>query len=79
MAAGVLGNKTGRGFFKKEGKTRLVLDPKTGDYRPGREIKLPKLDYIDEVAALHREGRYAEGMQVFLAAEGDEADDRAPA
>lgn len=73
MDKGVMGNKSGGGFFKKEGKTRLVLDARTGDYRPEADVKLPKLGYIDEVARLHSMGRYAEGMQVFLAAEGDEA------
>ena len=73
MARGVLGNKSGGGFFKKEGKTSLALDPKTGDYRPVAEIRLPKLDYVDRVAALHAVGRYAEGMQAFLAAEEPEA------
>jgi 3-hydroxyacyl-CoA dehydrogenase len=73
MGRGVLGNKSGGGFFKKEGKTSLALDPKSGEYRPVAEIRLPKLDYIDRVAALHGVGRYAEGMQAFLAAEGPEA------
>jgi len=73
MASGVLGNKTGGGFFKKDGKTRLALDPSSGDYSPESEIKLPDLSYIDEVARLHSVGRYAEGMAVFLSAEGDEA------
>jgi hypothetical protein len=74
MGRGVLGNKSGAGFFKREGKTSLALDPKTGDYRPVAELALPKLDYIDRVAALHSVGRYAEGLQAFLAAEGPEAE-----
>ena len=73
MDKGVLGNKSGGGFFKKDGKKRLVLDPKSGDYTPEEDIKLPDLGYIDEVAALHRDGRYQEGMQVFLNAEGEYA------
>jgi 3-hydroxyacyl-CoA dehydrogenase len=73
MSRGVLGNKSGGGFFKKEGKTSLALDPASGDYRPVAEIRLPKLDYIERVAALHAVGRYAEGMQAFLAAEEPEA------
>jgi len=74
MDKGVLGNKTGGGFFKRgPNKERLVLDPKTGDYTPETDIKLPELGYIDEVAALHRDGRYQEGMQVFLNAEGEYA------
>ena len=59
MEKGVLGNKTGGGFFWKDGKTRLALDPKSGDYKPEAEIALPDLDYIDEVSHLHREARYA--------------------
>ena len=74
MQRGVLGNKSGGGFFKKEGKTSLALDPASGDYRPVGETKLPKLDYIERVAALHAVGRYAEGMQAFLAAEEPEAE-----
>ena len=75
MERGVLGNKTGRGFFwKDDEKVIHVLDPVSGNYKPQDEVKLPNLDYIDRVAALHRDARYPEAMQVFLAAEGDEAD-----
>jgi len=73
MEKGVLGNKSGSGFFKRDGKKRLVLDPATGDYTPEEEIKLPELGYIHEVSALHRDGRYKEGMAVFLNAEGEYA------
>jgi 3-hydroxyacyl-CoA dehydrogenase len=73
MEKGVLGNKSGGGFYKKDGKKRLVLDPGTGEYIPEEDIELPDLSYIDEVAALHRDGRYKEGMQVFLRAEGEYA------
>lgn len=73
MEKGVLGNKSGSGFFKRDGKKRLVLDPKTGNYVPSEDIKLPELGYIDEVSALHRDGRYEEGMQVFLNAKGEYA------
>ncbi len=69
---GVLGDKSGGGFFKSEGGTRLALDPASGEYRPEAEIELPPLQYIDEVATLYRQGRYREGMQVFLAARGEE-------
>jgi 3-hydroxyacyl-CoA dehydrogenase len=73
MEKGVLGNKSGGGFFRKDGKLRLVLDPVSGDYRPESAFTLPDLSYIDAVAALHAQGRYQEGLQVFLAAGGDEA------
>ena len=73
IGEGVLGNKSGRGFFQRDGKTRLVLNPTTGGYTPESEIRLPALGYIDEVAALHAVGRYAEGLRVFLTAPGEEA------
>jgi 3-hydroxyacyl-CoA dehydrogenase len=73
MDKGVLGNKTGGGFFKRDGKTRLALDIVSGDYKPVSEISLPDLSYIDDVATLYAQGRYQEGMQVFLAAEGPAA------
>jgi 3-hydroxyacyl-CoA dehydrogenase len=73
MEKGVMGNKSGGGFFKKDGKTRLVLNPTTGDYTPEADIKLPKLSYIDEVSHLYSMARYKEGFQAFLEADGDEA------
>ena len=73
IASGTLGDKSGRGFFKTDGKTSLVLDPKTGDYRPTSEVRLPDLRFINEVATHHHNGRYSEGMKVFLEARGDEA------
>jgi len=73
MEKGVLGDKTGGGFFKRDGKNRLVLQPTSGDYKPVEEIALPDLSYIDEVAHLYAMGRYEEGFAAFLDAEGDEA------
>ena len=73
MDQGVLGNKSGGGFFKKEGKVRHVLNPATGAYQPEADIKIPDLPYIEEVAHLHSMGRYREGMRVFLEASGEEA------
>ncbi len=73
MEKGILGNKTGRGFFWKEDKVRHVLDPVSGDYKPESEHELPDLSYIDDVSHLYQQGRYEEGMRRFLEAEGDEA------
>jgi 3-hydroxyacyl-CoA dehydrogenase len=70
LERGVLGNKSGGGFFKVDGKVKLVLDPKTESYRPVSEIKLPDLGFIDDVARLHRDGRYREAMKAFAAAPG---------
>jgi len=75
MERGVMGNKTGRGFFwKDEEKKQHVLDPATGDYRPMDQLDMPDLAYIDDVSALYAEGRYQEGMQIFLGAEGEHPD-----
>jgi 3-hydroxyacyl-CoA dehydrogenase len=73
IASGTLGNKSGRGFFKTEGKKLFVLRPKQGDYVPASDVKLPNLAFIDEICELHRIGRYEEAMAAFLAAPGDEA------
>jgi 3-hydroxyacyl-CoA dehydrogenase len=73
MERGVLGNKTGRGFFWREGRVRHALDPVSGDYKPEAEVALPDLGYIDDVSRLHREGRYAAALQVFLSADGPQA------
>jgi 3-hydroxyacyl-CoA dehydrogenase len=73
MGAGVLGDKSGGGFFKRDGKTRLALDLASGDYRPVAEQKLPEMSYVADVANLYSQGRYREGMQAFLEAEGEEA------
>jgi 3-hydroxyacyl-CoA dehydrogenase len=70
MEGGTLGNKSGRGFFKKEGKALLALDPKSRNYVPVSEVKLPDLSFIDRVATYYRDGLYAEGMKAFLEAEG---------
>jgi 3-hydroxyacyl-CoA dehydrogenase len=70
IAKGTLGNKSGRGFFKKEEEVRLVLDPKRGEYVPVHEVKLPKLEYIEAVTALHRDGRYREAMRALVEAPG---------
>lgn len=72
IAQGTLGNKSGGGFFKKETE-KLALDPKTGDYVPVGQIRLPDLKFIKDIAFLHHLGEYKKGMELFVRAEGDEA------
>ncbi len=67
---GVLGNKVGQGFFKRDGKRRLALDPATGDYVPVDRLDMPDLGFIGTVADLHRVGRYRDAMAAFANAEG---------
>lgn len=74
MAKGTLGNKSGRGFFKRgPEKEKLALDVDSGEYVPAKQAKLPKLDFIRDVAFMHRIGEYREAMRRFAKAEGDEA------
>ncbi|MCC6217812.1 MAG: 3-hydroxyacyl-CoA dehydrogenase family protein [Polyangiaceae bacterium] len=73
LEAGTLGNKSGKGFFRRDGKTKLALDPGTGDYRPVAEAKLPELGFIDTISALHRVGRYREALAAFASAPGEPA------
>ena len=41
---GILGNKTGGGFYKKVGKERLMLDPATYEYVPLKPADFPSLE-----------------------------------
>ncbi len=43
VASGATGRKAGRGFYKKEGKEILVVDPETLEYRQQQEPRLPGL------------------------------------
>jgi len=80
LAAGHLGNKTPKlgGFYrrvKEDGKNvSLVLDPATGNYEHPSKVTVPRLPFVEKMRELHRIGSYEEAMQVFLAAEGAEAD-----
>ncbi len=71
--AGRLGNKTKGGFFKKDGKALLVLDPKSGDYRAQSEVATPVPAFIEEMKTAIRVGRYHRAMDVFCNAEGKDA------
>jgi len=83
---GHLGNKTPElgGFFRRVvGEGRLtegshgrvenqVLDPGSGKYIERRGAR--EIPFVGEIRALHRRGRYQEGVHRFMAAEGAEAD-----
>ncbi len=44
VARGMIGAKTGRGFYEKRGEDILTLDPKTLEYRPRQSPVLPSLE-----------------------------------
>ncbi len=74
---GVLGRKSGGGFFKQGLKSSedgdLVLVPATGDYVPQSSIVIPEMPHVGEIADLYSQGRYVEGLAVLLDAKGAEA------
>jgi 3-hydroxyacyl-CoA dehydrogenase len=54
VAAGILGNKTKGGFYKRQtgegGKKEFfVVDPATLEYRPSQKVKLPSLDVAKNI------------------------------
>ena len=75
MEQGVLGRKSGKGFFGKDDNgERIVLDPKTKSYTSKASVSRPDLPFIEEIAFLHRMGRYEEAMAAFVAAPGPHAE-----
>ncbi|MBT8470192.1 MAG: 3-hydroxyacyl-CoA dehydrogenase family protein [Deltaproteobacteria bacterium] len=71
MDQGVLGRKTGKGFFgKNDAGERIVLDPKSGSWVPKKSVSRPDLPFIKEISTLHRLGRYQDAMKAFAQATG---------
>ncbi len=52
LERGLLGDKTGAGFYKKDGAQILTLDWKTLEYRERRKAKLPALEAAQAVSDL---------------------------
>jgi 3-hydroxyacyl-CoA dehydrogenase len=52
MEKGRLGDKTRQGFYKKDGKTILSLDLKTGEYRERIEPDIPSLAAASKIRSL---------------------------
>jgi 3-hydroxyacyl-CoA dehydrogenase len=55
LAKGLLGEKTGQGFYKRvkraDGESEiLTLDPETFEYRPRKPVKLPSLDAANSIS-----------------------------
>jgi 3-hydroxyacyl-CoA dehydrogenase len=78
---GHLGRKTRDkgGFFRVEGKgadaRQLVLDPRTGDYRPLAEVAPPVPAIVEDMrAALHSNPGYRGAMEILCTAQGKEAE-----
>lgn len=67
---GVLGRKSGRGFFARDGKRKLVLVPDRRDWVPVEEVKLPDLSFVERVTELQRVGDYRGALRAFAEADG---------
>jgi 3-hydroxyacyl-CoA dehydrogenase len=52
MDKGRLGDKTGQGFYRKDGKKILSLDFKTGEYRERQEPQIPSLAEASKIRSL---------------------------
>lgn len=71
---GVLGNKSGGGFFKRIEKVPHFRNFKTGEYEPVASVKKPKLDFIEQMRFFHSLGQYDKAMKIFATAQGKEAE-----
>jgi 3-hydroxyacyl-CoA dehydrogenase len=85
VAKGNLGQKTGAGFYKKEGKQILTLDWKTGEYAPQQEVEIPGLKELSSrplperlAAVLDLPGRHGAFMRDLFALNSRYALERAP-
>ena len=58
MDKGRLGDKTRQGFYKKDGKTILSLDLKTGEYRERQEPQIPSLAEASKIKSLPERLRF---------------------
>jgi 3-hydroxyacyl-CoA dehydrogenase len=67
VSSGRLGDKTGGGFYRKEGKAILTLDWKTLDYRPQVPASFPELAFLEKLPLPQR-------LKAFTTAGGKHAD-----
>jgi 3-hydroxyacyl-CoA dehydrogenase len=73
VQAGRLGDKTGAGFYRKEGKDILTLDWRSSEYRPQQKVetaelgRLMKLPLPQRLAAIRElEGKYGDFLRRLL-------------
>jgi 3-hydroxyacyl-CoA dehydrogenase len=75
IGQGRLGDKTPDrgGFYRRAaGRTVEVMDPKTGDYQPF--IPPKPIEFVEQMKALNRVGKYREALAVLARTAGAEAD-----
>lgn len=54
IAQNRLGDKTGAGFYRKDGKNILALDWETGNYRPRREVQIADVERLSRLPLAER-------------------------
>ncbi|HEY4492821.1 MAG TPA: 3-hydroxyacyl-CoA dehydrogenase family protein, partial [Acidobacteriota bacterium] len=82
----MLGAKTGRGFYKKDGDQILTLDLATMEYRPQQRPNFPEIEMVSNIEGLperlqalsQAKGRSAAFVSEFLGAISDYAASRIP-
>lgn len=81
MDEGHMGNKTPAegGFYRRmtdrlDNKYTSVVDPKTLNYSEGAGASVKKIAWVEEIKRQHSVGRYRDAMELFLKAEGAEAE-----
>jgi len=74
IEAGHLGDKTkdNGGFYRHMKDGPLALNPASGTYAPLE--KPATVDFVEAMKKLHRLGRYGQAADLFLSAEGPDAD-----
>ncbi len=63
IEAGRLGDKTSAGFYMREGKAILALDPTTGRYRPRGDVHIPEAESLLKLPLPERLPRLAGDRQ----------------
>lgn len=74
IAKGALGEKTGVGFYKRQGKDILTLDYKTGEYQPQEKLRTAELGALKDAplaeklrGVLKLSGKHGEFMRKLFA------------
>jgi len=85
VSSGRLGDKTGGGFYRKEGKAILTLDWKTLDYRPQVPASFPELAFLEKLPLPQRlkafttaGGKHAEFVRALLLTVGHYTIEKTP-
>lgn len=74
MDSGSIGNKSGKGYYKREGHDFLTFEPTTRSYRPRQEVRIPLLNDLSKLPmaerfrqALESPGEIGEFVRLHLA------------